>query len=151
MLYLDQLHQAMAARNSGGLVIVQVERVVDRHSLPSRAVHLHASLVDLVRARGVGLGEREGEGSTWMGLVPGESAEGCACAIGWSFRPSAGTIPGSTPHRQAPCCTQIVVAEAADHPQSYAPGAYDGALRWAGQVYESQFDFFWGGGPAIRE
>ncbi|KAL6771680.1 hypothetical protein ACKKBG_A27390 [Auxenochlorella protothecoides x Auxenochlorella symbiontica] len=69
VLYLDQLHQAMAARNSGGLVIVQVERVVDRHSLPSRAVHLHASLVDL-----------------------------------------------------------IVVAEAADHPQSYAPGAYDGAL-----------------------
>lgn len=47
-LYLDQLLQAMAARNSGGLVVVQVERVVERHSLPSRAVHLHASLVDLV-------------------------------------------------------------------------------------------------------
>ncbi|KAK2080545.1 hypothetical protein QBZ16_000398 [Prototheca wickerhamii] len=47
-LYVDQLNQAMAAHNSGGLVIVQVERVVDRHSLPSRAVHLPGVLVDRV-------------------------------------------------------------------------------------------------------
>ena len=42
--------QAMAAHNSGGLVIVQVERVVERGSLPPRLVHLPAALVDKVGA-----------------------------------------------------------------------------------------------------
>ena len=40
--------QAIAAHGSGGLVIVQVERVVENGSLSPRAVHLPAALVDKV-------------------------------------------------------------------------------------------------------
>ena len=40
--------QAMAAHNSGGLVIVQVERVVERGCIPARSVHLPGALVDKV-------------------------------------------------------------------------------------------------------
>lgn len=48
-VFLDQLHQAMAAHNSGGRVIVQVERVVEAGSIPSRLVHIPGALVDKVR------------------------------------------------------------------------------------------------------
>ena len=41
--------QAMAAHNSGGMVIVQVERVVESGTLPPRCVHLPAALVDKAR------------------------------------------------------------------------------------------------------
>jgi propionate CoA-transferase len=47
-LVLDNLAQAMAAHNSGGLVIVQVERVAARRSLDPRAVVLPAALVDAI-------------------------------------------------------------------------------------------------------
>ena len=47
-LYLDSLAQAMAARNSGGLVICQVERVCRRGAMPSRQVHVPGILVDCV-------------------------------------------------------------------------------------------------------
>lgn len=47
-LLVDQLNQALAVKNSGGTVIVQVERVVERHTIPSRAVHLPGVLVDAV-------------------------------------------------------------------------------------------------------
>jgi propionate CoA-transferase len=47
-LPLDALNQAMAARNSGGLVIVQVERIVAAGALPTRAVVLPACLVDRI-------------------------------------------------------------------------------------------------------
>ncbi|MCB1375652.1 MAG: acyl CoA:acetate/3-ketoacid CoA transferase [Rhodobacteraceae bacterium] len=47
-LILDNLAQAMAARNSGGLVIVQVEQIAESHSLNPRAVVLPAPLVDAV-------------------------------------------------------------------------------------------------------
>lgn len=41
----------MAAHNAGGLVIVQVERIVERGSIPPRLVHLPAALVDKARTR----------------------------------------------------------------------------------------------------
>ncbi len=47
-LILDNLAQAMAARNSGGVVIVQVERVAARGSLNPRDVVIPATLVDAV-------------------------------------------------------------------------------------------------------
>lgn len=50
-VFLDQLHQAMAAYNSGGRVVVQVLRVVAAGSIPSRMVHIPGVLVDKVRRR----------------------------------------------------------------------------------------------------
>ncbi len=40
--------QAMAAHNTGGTVIVQVERVVASGSLPARLVHIPGAIVDKV-------------------------------------------------------------------------------------------------------
>jgi propionate CoA-transferase len=47
-LTLDNLAMAMAAKNSGGLVIVQVERLADAGSLPARSVKIPGALVDCV-------------------------------------------------------------------------------------------------------
>jgi propionate CoA-transferase len=47
-LTLESLAIAMAARNSGGIVIVQVERVAERHSLNPRQVKIPGVLVDCV-------------------------------------------------------------------------------------------------------
>ncbi len=47
-LYLESLALATAARNSGGLVIVQVERVAENHSLDPRSVKIPGILVDCV-------------------------------------------------------------------------------------------------------
>jgi propionate CoA-transferase len=47
-LTLDNLAMAMAAKNSGGLVIVQVERVAQAGSLPARLVKIPGALVDCV-------------------------------------------------------------------------------------------------------
>lgn len=44
----EVLHMAMAARNSGGMVIAQVARLAARGSLPMRAVRVPGALVDLV-------------------------------------------------------------------------------------------------------
>lgn len=47
-LIIDNLAQAMAVKNSGGLVIVQVERTVARGSLSPREVQIPGALVDAV-------------------------------------------------------------------------------------------------------
>ncbi|MFV0384646.1 acyl CoA:acetate/3-ketoacid CoA transferase [Paracoccus sp. (in: a-proteobacteria)] len=47
-LILDNLAQAMAARNSGGVVIVQVDQIVAGGSLPAREVVIPGALVDAV-------------------------------------------------------------------------------------------------------
>ncbi len=47
-LTLDNLSQAMAVKNSGGAVIVQVERTVARGALDPRAVQIPGALVDAV-------------------------------------------------------------------------------------------------------
>src|SRR5260370_25674454 len=47
-LSLDNLAMAMAAKNSGGVVIVQVERTAQAGSLPSRQVKIPGVLVDCV-------------------------------------------------------------------------------------------------------
>lgn len=47
-LVIDNLAQAMAARNSGGVVIVQVERIAARGALNPRQVQIPAALVDAV-------------------------------------------------------------------------------------------------------
>lgn len=48
----EQLELAEAVHNNGGMVIVQVERIVERGSLHPRAVRIHKSLVDyVVKAR----------------------------------------------------------------------------------------------------
>ncbi len=43
---LDSISIAQATKNSGGIVIVQVERVTDRHVLPAREVQIPGILVD---------------------------------------------------------------------------------------------------------
>jgi propionate CoA-transferase len=47
-LTLESLAIAMAVRNSGGTVIVQVERLAERHALPARQVKIPGVLVDCV-------------------------------------------------------------------------------------------------------
>lgn len=47
-LTIDNLAQAMAVKNAGGVVIVQVERVVRARTLPAREVHIPGILVDAV-------------------------------------------------------------------------------------------------------
>ncbi|WP_295438220.1 acyl CoA:acetate/3-ketoacid CoA transferase [uncultured Thiodictyon sp.] len=47
-LFLEALAIATAAHNSGGLVIVQVERIAERGSLPAKAVKIPGVLVDCV-------------------------------------------------------------------------------------------------------
>ncbi|MGI9523305.1 MAG: acyl CoA:acetate/3-ketoacid CoA transferase [Hyphomicrobiaceae bacterium] len=47
-LIIDNLSQAMAAKNSGGLVIVQVERTVARGTLNPREVEIPGALVDAI-------------------------------------------------------------------------------------------------------
>lgn len=47
-LTLDSLAMAMAAKNSGGLVIVQVERIAEKGSLSARQVKIPGILVDCV-------------------------------------------------------------------------------------------------------
>ena len=47
-LIIDNLAQAMAVKNAGGLVIVQVERIAGAHTLPARDVEIPGILVDAI-------------------------------------------------------------------------------------------------------
>ncbi|MDU9006125.1 acyl CoA:acetate/3-ketoacid CoA transferase [Sedimentitalea todarodis] len=47
-LTIDNLAQAMAVKNAGGVVIVQVERIARARTLPARDVHIPGILVDAV-------------------------------------------------------------------------------------------------------
>lgn len=47
-LTIDNLAQAMAVRNSGGLVVVQVERTVARYALNPRDVQIPGAMVDAI-------------------------------------------------------------------------------------------------------
>ncbi len=47
-LLIDNLAQAMAVKNAGGVVIVQVERIAAARTLPARDVHIPGILVDAV-------------------------------------------------------------------------------------------------------
>ncbi|MEP0961823.1 MAG: CoA-transferase [Roseobacter sp.] len=47
-LTIDNLAQAMAVKNAGGVVIVQVERIARSKSLPARDVHIPGIFVDAV-------------------------------------------------------------------------------------------------------
>ena len=47
-LVLEALAIATAARNSGGIVIVQVERIADRGTLPARSVRIPGVMVDCI-------------------------------------------------------------------------------------------------------
>ena len=47
-LLIDNLAQAMAVKNAGGVVIVQVERIAQARTLPSREVQIPGVLVDAV-------------------------------------------------------------------------------------------------------
>ncbi|MCG6893312.1 MAG: acyl CoA:acetate/3-ketoacid CoA transferase [Desulfobacteraceae bacterium] len=47
-LTLDSLAMAMAAKNSGGFVIVQVERIADAGTLPARQIKIPGILVDCI-------------------------------------------------------------------------------------------------------
>ena len=51
-LTLDSLSMAMAAKNSNGFVIVQVERIADRHTLKPRDVKIPGVMVDCVVVSG---------------------------------------------------------------------------------------------------
>ena len=55
----EQYNMAIAAHNSGGIVIVQVEQIVPKNSLKARNVLIHSSLVDyvLVEKPDLSLGE----------------------------------------------------------------------------------------------
>lgn len=44
----SQLEMAAAVHNNGGIVIVQVEDIVELNTLPAKEVHIHSSLVDYV-------------------------------------------------------------------------------------------------------
>lgn len=46
--YLGVIEQALAARNSGGIVIAQVKRLTAKGSIPTQRVHVPSSLVDYV-------------------------------------------------------------------------------------------------------
>ena len=47
-LFLESLAIALAAHNSGGIVIVQVERIAERNSLPAKNVKIPGVLVDCI-------------------------------------------------------------------------------------------------------
>lgn len=71
-LLLDNLAQAMAARNNGGIVIAQVERIVAEGSIPPKQVKIPGILVDCVVVAGSAELHRMNYGVMYDAALAGE-------------------------------------------------------------------------------
>ena len=82
---LDSLSIAQATKNSGGIVIVQVERVTTRHVLPPRDVRIPGICVDVVVVAGDGASHMqtlaEGFNPAYVGDVREEVSAAAASAL----------------------------------------------------------------------
>ena len=74
--------QAMAAHNTGGVVIVQVERVVASGSLPARLVHIPGAIVDKVSLHLM-------PAECWVGLMQLSRTWTTAVGSSWDVDPYA--------------------------------------------------------------
>lgn len=71
-LYLDALNQALAARTGDGHVAVQVERIVDKGTIPTRSVHIPGALVDFVVVAEPHLHQQTFASPNYNGYLSGE-------------------------------------------------------------------------------
>jgi len=70
--HADQLEMAAATRNSGGIVIAQVEKIVARNTLPAQEVKVHGFMVDYIVE---GKGDNNVQCWLWAGYRPECSGE----------------------------------------------------------------------------
>ncbi|MBH0239543.1 acyl CoA:acetate/3-ketoacid CoA transferase [Methylobrevis albus] len=71
-LTLDSLAQAMAAKNNGGIVIAQVERIVEDGSLKPKDVRVPGILVDCVVVADTAVNHRMNYGTEYNAALSGE-------------------------------------------------------------------------------
>jgi propionate CoA-transferase len=70
--HADQFEMAAATHNSGGIVIAQVEKIVERNSLPAQEVKIHGFMVDYIVQ---GAPENNVQCWLWSGYRPECSGE----------------------------------------------------------------------------